>query len=301
MYIKNFSGGSYMNFIYIGLIILLYSFQTLFCKLFSDRYPGKKELVSPVFCVIQAVFITLATYAFNGFQFHVSPLTLLFGILNGLILFGYNTSLIKAGTLGSYAFLNVCLLYGAILVPSTYGIIFLQEGITPLKILGIFMMLIACAFMNIEEIKLKDSSIKYYIFCILLFLFNGAYCTIIKMQTIYFNEEKQSMIMITFSLMGIIALINLITKERGSTLQAFKLNKKCLPSLTLCLISATLAINLLMYILPLIDTAVLYTVQNGGVLILSALYSVFLFKEKISLQKIFGILIAVISITILSI
>ena len=290
-----------MNFIYIGLIILLYSFQTLFCKLFSDRYPGKKELVSPVFCVIQAVFITFATFAFNGFQFHVSSLTLLFGISNGLILFGYNTSLIKAGTLGSYAFLNVCLLYGAILVPSAYGILFLHENITVLKIIGIIMMLIACVFMNMDEIKLKDNSIKYYIFCILLFLFNGAYCTIIKMQTIYFNEEKQSMVMITFSLMGIIALINLITKEKGSTLQAFKLNKKCLPSLTLCLISATLAINLLMYILPLIDTAVLYTVQNGGVLILSALYSVFLFKEKMSWQKTFGILIAVISITILSI
>lgn len=289
-----------MNFIYIGLIILLYSFQTLFCKLFSDRYPGKKELISPIFCIIQAAFITLVTYAFNGFQFHSSPLTLLFGILNGLILFGYNTSLIKAGTLGSYAFLNVCLLYGAILVPSAYGILFLHENITVLKIIGIIMMLIACVFMNMEEIKLKDSSLKYYIFCILLFLFNGAYCTIIKMQTIYYNEEKQSMIMITFALMGIIALVNLFTKEKGSTLQAFKLNTRCLPSLSLCLISAALAINLLMYILPLIDTAILYTVQNGGVLILSALYSVFLFKEKISWQKILGILIAVISITILS-
>ena len=290
-----------MNFVYIGLIILLYSFQTLFCQMFSDRYPGKSELSSPIFCIIEAVFITLATYAFNGFHFFVSPLTILFGILNGLILFGYNTSLIKAGKLGSYAFLNICLLYGAILVPSAYGILFLQEQLTLLKILGIIMMLAACIFMNLEEIKLKDSSIKYYIFCILLFLFNGAYCTIIKMQTIYHNEEKQSMIMITFALMGIIALINLINTEKGSTLQAFKLNQKCLPSLLLCLISATLAINLLMYILPLIDTAILYTVQNGGVLILSALYSVFLFKEKLSLKKILGITIAVISITILSV
>ena len=95
-----------MNLIYIGLIILLYSFQTLFCKMFSDRYPGKSELSSPVFCIIEAIFITLATYAFNGFHFFVSPLTILFGILNGLILFGYNTSLIKAGTLGSYAFVT---------------------------------------------------------------------------------------------------------------------------------------------------------------------------------------------------
>lgn len=290
-----------MNYLYIGLIILLYSFQTLFCKMFSDRYPGKSELSSPVFCILEAGFITLATYAFNGFYFYVSPLTIMFGLLNGLILFGYNTSLIKAGTLGSYAFLNVCLLYGAILVPSAYGILFLQEEITVLKLMGIMMMLIACVFMNLDEIRLKDGSIKYYLFCALLFLFNGSYCTIIKMQTIYHNEEKQSMIMLTFALMGIIALCDLIHKEKGNTLQAFKLNKKCLPSLILCLISATLAINLLMYILPLIDTAILYTVQNGGVLILSALYSVFLFKEKLSTKKLIGIIIAVISITILSI
>ena len=290
-----------MNFIYILFIILLYSFQTLFCKMFSDRYSGKKDLSSPVFCIIEAIFITFATYAFHGFHFSVSPLTILFGILNGLILFGYNTSLIKAGTLGSYAFLNVSLLYGAIIVPSIYGLLFLKEGISVLKIVGILMMLVACLFMNADEIKLEDSSIKYYLFCILLFLFNGSYCTIIKMQTIYHNEEKQSMIMITFALMGIIALLDLICKEKENTFQAFKLNKKCLPSLISCLISATLAINLLMYILPLIDTAILYTVQNGGVLILSALYSVFLFKEKLSTKKILGIIIAVISITILSI
>ena len=121
------------------------------------------------------------------------------------------------------------------------------------------------------------------------------------MQTIYHNEEKQSMIMMTFALMGVIALLDLIHKEKGSTLQAFTLNKKCLSPLILCLISATLAINLLMYVLPLIDTAILYTVQNGGVLILSALYSVFLFREKLSSKKVIGIIIAVISITILSV
>ena len=290
-----------MNLIYIGLIIFLYSFQTLFCKMFSDRYPGKPHLSSPIFCILQAVFITLTTYAFNGFHFFVSPLSLFLGILNAMILFGYNTSLIKAGALGSYAFLSVSYLYGAIIVPSLYGILFLKEAVTPLKVIGIILMLLACVFMNLEDIKLKGNSITYYIFCLLLFLFNGAYCTIIKMQTIYHNEEKQSMIMMTFAIMGIIAILDLIHKEKGSTLQAFKLDKKCLPPLILCLISATLAINLLMYVLPLIDTAILYTVQNGGVLILSALYSVFLFREQLSSKKVVGIIIAVISITILSV
>ena len=158
-----------MKYICIGLIILLYSFQTLFCKLFSDKYPGKNELVSLVFCIIQSIFITLTTY-------------------------------------------------------------------------------IRCHF---SSVFLWNSFSSRNCNCIENFRYlHDAYCTLIKMQTIYHNEEKQSMIMITFTLMGFTAFINLFKKEKGSTLQIFKLNKKCLPSLILCLISATLAINLLMYILP---------------------------------------------------
>ena len=51
--------------------------------------------------------------------------------------------------------------------------------------------------------------------------------------------------------------------------------------------------------MSLIDVAVLFTVENGGVLIMSALYAAFLFKEKITLPKAIGLVIAVVSMALL--
>ena len=106
-----------MSTILILAVILLYSFQTLFCKMFTDRYPGKPELASPVFGALEGVFIFLLSWVWQGFRFQADTLTLLLGIGNAAILLGYNTFLIKASSRGSYAFMNVMLLFGGILVP----------------------------------------------------------------------------------------------------------------------------------------------------------------------------------------
>lgn len=290
-----------MDLLLIAVVIVLYSFQTLFCKLFTDKYPGKAELASPVFGVLEGFFIALFTFAFNGFQFTASPFTIIMGILNAAMLFGYNNSLIAAGKKGSYAFMNVILLFGGIIVPTVYGAIWLSEPLTPTKIAGIVLMLVACVLMNLEEMKMKNTPIIYYVLCGMLFVFNGLYCTFVKIQTVHKDEEKQEMIMFTFFAMAIVALVQLILKEKKDTLKAFKLNAKSIIPLAVCLLSAASAVNLLTYILPLVDTAMFYTVENGGVLVLSALYSVIFFKEKLRPVKAAGIILAVVSITVLSI
>ena len=93
-------------FLIIALVVL-YSLQTLFCKFYSDNYTGKTELSSPVLCVVQSIAIAFLTFVFSGFNFNISWVSLIFGILNAAVLFGYNTSLIKAGERGSYAFMNM--------------------------------------------------------------------------------------------------------------------------------------------------------------------------------------------------
>ena len=290
-----------MDILLILAVIVLYSFQTLFCKLFTDKYPGKAELASPVFGAVEGVFIALFTFAFGGFSFTASPFTIIMGLLNACMLFGYNTSLIAAGKKGSYAFMNVILLFGGIIVPTVYGAIWLSEPLTPAKIAGIVLMLAACVLMNLDEMKMKNTPIIYYVLCALLFVFNGLYSTFVKIQTVHKDDEKQEMIMLTFLVMGIVAFIQLLLKEKKDTLKAFKFNVKCLIPLIICLISAASAINLLTYILPFVDTAMFYTVENGGVLVLSAVYSVLFFKEKLRPVKAAGIILAVVSITILSI
>lgn len=289
-----------MSTILIMVIILLYSFQTLFCKLFTDRYPGKATLASPVFCILESLFITVFTWIWVGFKFEVSAGTLLIGVANAAALWVYNTTLIKAGSLGSYAFMNVMMLFGGILLPIIYSIIALNEQPTLLQGIGIVLMLGACVLLNLKEMKKKATSAAYYIFCILLFIANGVYGILLKVQSVYNEAQSNEMVMITYGMMGVIALVQLIMQEKKNTLSAFKFNVKCVIPLAACLLSAGLAINMVVLILPLVDASVFYTVDNGGVLMLSAIYSVLFFKEKPTVSNVIGILLAVASITMLS-
>ena len=290
----------WLSVLLITGIVLLYSFQTLFCTLYNQRYPGKPECGAPVFCILESAFITLITFALNGFRFHPGGQTLLFGCLNALVLLGYNNSLMAAGKRGSYAFFNMVLLYGAILIPMLYSAVFLREGTTPLQWTGVALMLAAFLLMNWEGKKEKTARKGFYIFCALLFLCNGLYSVILKMQSVAAENESAEMIMLTFGIMGLVSLLQLAAAEKGNTLRAFRQNKRSLPPLIACLLSAGLAINGLMFVLPRVNSVVLYTVENGGVLLLSSLYAVFLFHEKPTPQKVAGIVIAIVSITLLS-
>lgn len=107
--------------------------------------------------------------------------------------------------------------------------------------------------------------------------------------------------MLTFGIMGMIALGQLVLQERKNTMSAFKMNRKSVLPLVVCLLCAGLAINALVLVLPMVNASVFYTVENGGVLLLSALYSVFLFREKPTVSSVLGMILAIFSITILSI
>ncbi|MBR6502425.1 MAG: EamA family transporter [Clostridia bacterium] len=282
----------------IGLVVI-YSLQTLFCKFYSDNYPGKTELSSPVLCVTQSIAIALLSFAFAGFRFEISLLSFVFGALNAAVLFGYNTSLIKAGERGSYAFMNMMMLFGGIFVPLVYTSITIGTFPSLIQCVAIVTMIVACLLMNIENVKLGGAKISYFVFCVLLFLFNGLYGVLLKAQEQHNSNESQEMVIISYGLMGVIALIQLLCKEKKATLKAFCLNKKSAIYLALFLIISGLAVNVLVLLLEQVDATVLYTVDNGGVMMLSAVYSITLFKEKATPLKIIGIIIAIASLCVL--
>lgn len=283
----------------IIVLVLLYSLQTLFCKFYSDNYTGKKELASPVLCVLQSIAIAMLSWGFAGFDFQISTVSLILGAVNACVLFGYNTSLIKAGDRGSYAFMNMMMLFGGIFVPLVYVSVSNGEFPSLIECIAIFTMIIACVLMNVENIKLNGAKLSYYVFCLLLFIFNGLYGTLLKVQEQYNANESQEMVIVTYGLMGVIALVQLFFKEKKETLKAFNFNKKCALFLILFLIISGLAVNVLVLLLGYLNAAVLYTVDNGGVMMLSALYSITLFKEKATPLKIVGIIIAIVSLCVL--
>ncbi len=289
-----------MSMLLILGLIVLYSFQTLFCTLFNDRYTGSKAASPYVFCVVEAIAIPLVSLVLNGFRVSISGVTLLLGVLNAAALFVYNISLIAAGRRGSYAFLNVMMLFGGILIPIIYSAIVYGEKPSWLQWLAIVVMLAACFMMNKDDIRLSGTSPVYYLLCLALFVSNGAYGTFMKIQSTAAEAEGREMVMLTYFLMGVIAFVMLLRTERKDALKAFRVDRRSLPPLLACLLSAAAAINLLVFILPMVNTAVLYTTDNGGVLVLSCVYSVLIFKEKLSPTKVAGMVLAVASIVALS-
>ena len=288
----------------VSLMILFFSFQSLFTRLYSANYAGPDAgKATPVFSVCYGVFIAAASFFLGGMTFAPSWQTILLGLLNAGMLILYNTSIIEAGNRGSYSFLMVASMFGGILVPMAIGLLFLGETLSGLQIVAVVMMLISLVLMNVRSISFKGASKSYYLWCIALFFANGLYGAILNLQAEVMNgAQRTEMLTILYLCSALAVIISECVKGQGKQLvEGFKMGKKSVIFMVITCLSATAAANLLLYILTLMSSSVLYTIDSGAVLVLSILYSLILFKEKPTWEVVLGMVIAVASIVLINI
>ena len=283
----------------VSLMILFFSFQSLFTRLYSANYAGPDAgKATPVFSVCYGVFIAAASFLLGGMTFAPSWQTILLGLLNAGMLILYNTSIIEAGNRGSYSFLMVASMFGGILVPMAIGLLFLGESLNYLQIIAVVMML-----MNARNISFKGAQKSYYIWCIALFFANGLYGALLNLQAAVMDgAERTEMLTILYLFSALAAIGMEVFKGQGKGLLAgFKMGKKSALFMVITCLSATAAANLLLYILTQMSSSVLYTIDSGAVLVLSILYSLILFKEKPTWEVVIGMAIAVASIVLINV
>ena len=296
-----------MTAILVAFMVLFYSFQSLFTRLYSASYKGPDAAQSTTtFNICFGAFIGLATLITGSFSFAPSWQTVLCGALNAGMLLLYNTAMIESGNRGSYSFLMIASLFGCIIVPLTVGALFLGETLNAVQIIAIILMLISFVVMNARSISFKGNSGAYYFWCAMLFLSNGAFSTIMNIQqqaaaALGTGDQRTEMIAIVYLGMALAVLIAQLVRGGGARImQGFKMGKMSAVYVILCSIFATMASNLLLTLLTKMDSGILYTIDNGGVLVLSVLYSFFLFKERPKWEQIIGIVLAVVSIVMIS-
>ena len=293
-----------MTAVLVAFMVLFYSFQSLFTRLYSANYEGPDSSQSTTaFNICFGAFIGAATLITGGFSFAPSWPTTLYGLLNAGMLLLYNTAMIESGNRGSYSFLMISSMFGGITVPLAIGVAFMGETITALQGAAIVLMLISFVVMNARGISFKGASGAYYLWCFLLFLSNGLYAAIMNIQTtVMAGGERTEMLTILFMTSALIVAGTQLVKGRGKEMiEGFKMGKKAALFLLVCCASATAAANLLMYNLSLMEASILYTIDNGGVLVLSVLYSLILFRERPRWEQWAGIGLALASIVMLNI
>ena len=284
-----------INVLLVSAVILLYTMQNLFCRIYTGYYPGQKHNASPVYTVISGLTVAVVTFFFAGCSFSASPLTVLFAVLNAAALVGYNAFIVKASQTGSYSILMVFAIAGGISIPALVARIGFGDPLSVLKALslvGIFVSVYMVSYKKEEdsEEKRKNRAV-FLLVCTGLAICNGAYGTLLDVQQRITGEsEKEEMVIMTFLIGAVVAAVQLILSERKNSFSAFKQSKRSVVFLVLCAVISALAINLMVYIIRLVDVTVLYTFDNSGVMVLSVLASWVLFKEKLLPINIIGCL-----------
>ena len=298
-----------MIVIIIALVILLYTMQSFFTRLYTEHYPGKQSLTTPVFAVVCGLIVTVVSFIFSGFSFSCGWLTLLLGLCNAVVLYGYDAFIIKASGTGPYSILMTFSLTGGIVIPALVSWVSDAESFSLVQLAAI-LVIFASVFMittKKEEVENKEEQKKHRLFfliiCTLLGLANGLYGVLLVLQqnltgtfdaggSLVGAPEKEEMVVITFVGAALISLVQLFIKEKKNALQAFKQTKLSLTFLLLAAAVSALAINALVIALEGVDETVVYTFDNAGVLLLSAIASAVFFKEKLSKMNIIGCIIA---------
>lgn len=291
--------------ILILILTLLFSWQSLFARKYTENYAGPSEAdASNIYNIIYGCVIALLTFALAGFRFAPSLPTVLLGALNAVMLTTYNKSLVKGSVLGPYSFLMLCLLSGGILVPMLYNMLFMGERLTGVQLGGIGVLLAAIAAMNLQGLTFKGEkpSRSYFIYCIILFVVNGFYGQLMNIQqAVMAGAQREEMIMMTFGVTGLASAASML--RRPADLKAgFRMGKRAALFACAACVVATSAANLMVYLISVMDSAtILFAIDNGGVMLLSAVYSIVFFKEKPNSGQLIGIVLSVLSIVLLSI
>lgn len=294
-------------FFLIAAVILLYTLQSLFTRLYTDYYPGDKSLTTPVFAVVCGIIVTVVSFIFSGFSFNCGWLTILLGVINAVILYGYDAFIIKASSTGPYSILMTFSLTGGIVVPAIVSWLFFNVPFSWVQLISILIIFGSVLMISQKEEDTdnreehKKHRTFFLIICTLLGLANGMYGVLLNtQQELTGVGEKEEMVAVTFLGAAFISLIQLFVKEKRNAIHAFKQTKKSLIFLLLTAAVSALAINALVIALDGIDTTLVYTFDNAGVLLLSAIASAIFFKEKLSKLNIVGCIIMSIGLMCMS-
>ncbi len=278
----------------IAGLVVIYTLQSLLTRYYSASYPGREELSSPVFTIVSGLLVTLVTFAFAGFKFEASPITLILGLCNALAIVLYNTSLIKASATGPYSITMVFLIAGGIIIPAIVAAFF-GDDLNIIKIFAILVVLVSVYLIARKEGEVYQNKKAFFLSCIGLAIGNGIYGTLLDVQQrltlpegMEISPEKEEMVIITYLVGVLISVVILLAREKKDFLGAMKQSKKSLVFLISASLVVAFAINLFVYVLALIDTTILYTFDNSLVFLLSVAFSCLFMGENLSKMNVIG-------------
>lgn len=267
----------------------------------SGVYLWRFNFYQNIFCFLSILLI----YLFSGTKFSFSVFSVLLGaalaVANILSLEG----LLQAQACGSFAYTSVIVALSAI-IPSMSGPVLFGEKVTVSQFAGIGLMII-CIILSPgnDGGERRAVNLKWLLFCTVAFVFSGAVGVVQKIHqnNAAHKAEMPALLLTCFFVSFALSGIRLITERRRMKKSGESLNKLTLAVLLFPAVSGLCfafphTINL--FLSGRLASVVFFPTINLCPMLLTMLYAVFGFKERLTAKQWAGIAVGILSTVFVS-
>ena len=279
-----------MTSVFLIIIILGITFQQVVQKIYNNRAKGGAYIFSAAasFCAIPVFLI--ASGGKLTFTSELWIYSILFAVSYAVAV-AFNFLAIATGPLS----LTALIVQYSLAVPAIYGLVVLDEPVTPFLIGGILLLMISLILINLEKKgEGKKITLKWGIFALLAFLGNGCCSTVGKVQQMNCGGEGKSEFMIAALLIASSSLfVTALFAERKVIIPSLK------KGAVWCLLYglANGVCNFLALVLASrMPASVLYPLISAGGIVAAIAVSVTIYREKLSKSQLLGVILGILAI-----
>lgn len=269
-----------MNYVLVLIATVLLAFEFAFSRKYQTM-EGTAAAAGLRFNLLTGLFTALIFFCLSGFKLEFSAFSIVVVALAALCGTAYNVisfGILKAGGMALY---SMFLMMGGMLLPYFYGVLFLEEALTPLRIIGV--VIIGAAVVLSCKAKYQFPK-RVYLLCIAVFVLGGLVSIFSKIHQINVtNNPISTTAFVMYGGVGRFLFSGTALVVSGKHRQ----KPASSPWKILAVAAGAAAISGLSYMLQLtgareLPATVLYPMVTGGSIIFSALSGRVFFKEKIS-------------------
>ncbi len=282
-----------INALLIISVVIGLSLQQITKKSFNKKADGRGVISFSAFTsLFAALFFVFQLKLPLQFDIAVIPYALLFGLGYGSctvcsVLAIFNGSLSLTSLITSYS----------LIIPTLYGMLFLNEKISAFLIVGLILLLISLFLINFVKGDSKIS-IKWLIYVTVAFIGNGMCSTVQKVQQLDFDSKYKAefMVLSLFIIVAVLLIVALITEKQDIT---HSIKKGVIP-IALCGIANGVVNLFVMMLSTRMSASVMFPLVSAGSIILTYFISRIWYKEKLNLFQNIGFILGVASVVFLN-
>lgn len=285
-----------MNSLLILLVVITLSTQHISKKNYSEKMSGAGAITfSAISALVAALFFVFQIKLPLSFDSAIVPYAVIFGL-------GYGSAVlcsVLAIACGSLSLTSLITSY-SLIIPTLYGMFFLNEEISSFLIVGLLLLMISLFLINFVKGNATGEkiSLKWLFYVTVAFFGNGICSAAQKVQQVDFDGKYKAEFMVIALIIVVTALVILaFFTEKKDVVPAIK---KGIVPIVICGAANGVANLLVMILSTRTSASVMYPLVSAGSIILTYFISRFWYKEKLTRLQNIGFALGVASVIFLN-